>query len=379
MKKNQVNICNKTLQELKELYIEKNHFYDIVDVYYKPSGNQLKKWVLLNCNEHSCMPFEQSVQDAFLLRRSKKCPECLSIIQTMNSRVSITELNERIQNSTNPSVTNKQIVIKYLNNSEHKRNSVVLVKCNLFGHHKKSFPQTAVSIGKNNICPECIKTRKYMKKEGENLLLKINNILNKKNNSFYFLGEIERSDKGVIFYELVCKKCSCSEWEREKYITSVKCKICHPYGTKGESIIHNYLTQKSIVFDREKKFDDLKNKQNLECDFYIPKFNLLIEFDGLQHEKPNSHFQGKHGFFKKNKNDWIKNRYAYYNNFNLLRISQKEINNIKLHIDKALEKINNGERVYKIAYTPIFVTKRKKFITLKKNRIATLPVAIPNQ
>lgn len=43
----------------------------------------------------------------------------------------------------------------------------------------------------------------------------------------------------------------------------------------------------------------LPGSGNLEADFYIPKYKLLIEVHGGQHYKPNKHFFSSMGDFKK--------------------------------------------------------------------------------
>lgn len=375
MTEKQMNICKNSLEELKVLHLENQHFYTPVDVYYKPSGDQFKKWALLKCNEHDCEPFEQDIKDAVILRRSKKCPECLSIIQSGNNRIPVSELNTRIKSSKNSVIRDKQIVIRYEDHLHNDKNSMVLVKCNLFGHHKKPYPQTAVSIGKNNICPECAKTREYKKKAGENLIEKINNILIEKNSSFSFFGSIDRNDKSIIFYELICKNCGCSEWEREKYVSSVKCKVCYPNDTIGESRVIEYLNFLKLTFKKQKKFPGMKNEMELKCDFFIPKLNLIIEYDGHQHYYPIDYFKGFKSFKKTIKCDWIKNRYALKNKISILRIPFYEYENIEKLIDDSISKINNGRQAYKkyntplnfykINYVPLIVKKR---IMLKKIR-----------
>ncbi|WP_160139822.1 hypothetical protein [Chryseobacterium sp. c4a] len=367
MTENQKRICSETLEKLKILCAENNHFYTPIDVYYKPSGKSLKKVVLLKCNEHDCKPFEQDVQDVEIFRRSKKCPPCLSIIQSGNNRIPLPELNTRIKNSKNSVIRDKQIVIRYEGHLHNDKNSMVLVKCNLFGHHKKPYLQTAVSIGKNNICPDCAKTREYKKKFGENLVEKINNILIEKNSSFSFFGSIDRNNKSIIFYELICKNCGCSEWEREKYVSSVKCKVCHPNDTIGESRVIKYLNFLKLTFKKQKKFPGMKNEKELKCDFFIPKLNLIIEFDGHQHYYPVDYFKGFKSFKKTIKCDWIKNRYALKNRINILRIPFKEYDNIEILIDNAIAKINNQEQSFKNYYNFLNVY-RINYISLIANK-----------
>ena len=39
-------------------------------------------------------------------------------------------------------------------------------------------------------------------------------------------------------------------------------------------------------------FNDCKRKNKLRFDFYLPKYNVLIEYDGMQHFKPIIFFGG---------------------------------------------------------------------------------------
>lgn len=124
----------------------------------------------------------------------------------------------------------------------------------------------------------------------------------------------------------------------------------------------------------------MKNEKELKCDFFIPKLNLIIEFDGHQHYYPVYYFKGFKSFKKTIKCDWIKNRYALKNRINILRIPFKEYDNMENLIDDAIAKINNQEHslknyynflnVYRINYISIIVNKRRRLkkILLKNKR-----------
>jgi formylmethanofuran dehydrogenase subunit E len=96
--------------------------------------------------------------------------------------------------------------------------------------------------------------------------------------------------------------------------------------SKGELAIRNYLNNANIVFEPQKKYDDLRGKKNtkLEFDFYLPTYNLLIEFDGEQH------FNKKCKWYNPQIkiNDRLKNKYAKKNNIDLLRIKYIKIDKI---------------------------------------------------
>lgn len=108
--------------------------------------------------------------------------------------------------------------------------------------------------------------------------------------------------------------------------------------SRGELLICNYLTQMNIEYKREYIYADLTNpetEQPLRFDFYLPKYNLLIEFDGAQHFMYVKEFYGHDEFIGKKKlenqqfRDRLKDTYCEIKNIPLLRISYRDINKIK--------------------------------------------------
>lgn len=104
-----------------------------------------------------------------------------------------------------------------------------------------------------------------------------------------------------------------------------KCK-----SSKGEILVRNWLIKNKIEFDEQKRFDDCRNKNPLPFDFYTPKYNLCIEYDGEQHFIPFG-FNSKMTDEEKLENlkrlqlhDEIKNKYCENNNIYLLRIRYDE-------------------------------------------------------
>lgn len=95
-----------------------------------------------------------------------------------------------------------------------------------------------------------------------------------------------------------------------------KCFSCSCRESKGEVIIRNFLEDNNIFFEREKLFNDCRDIKPLPFDFYLPNYNLCIEFDG-QH-----HFENR-GFGNlevTKRHDEMKNQYCKEHNINLLRI-----------------------------------------------------------
>jgi hypothetical protein len=103
------------------------------------------------------------------------------------------------------------------------------------------------------------------------------------------------------------------------------CPTC--MNSTGEVAIHNYLDLQGIKFEEEKKFPTCKYISTLRFDFYLPDYNTLIEFQGIQHYPeecrkifPNDRFISKDGIFR----DEIKLKWCEENQINLLIIKYTE-------------------------------------------------------
>lgn len=111
-----------------------------------------------------------------------------------------------------------------------------------------------------------------------------------------------------------------------------KCFSCSCRESKGEVLIRKFLEENNIIFEREKSFSDCKDILPLPFDFYLPEYNLLIEFDG-QHHYEN---RGFGNLEKTQMHDKIKNKYCEDNNINLLRIPYWEGSKINEILTKQL-------------------------------------------
>ena len=99
------------------------------------------------------------------------------------------------------------------------------------------------------------------------------------------------------------------------------CPICSKTTYKGEEKISNYLKAMKIDFETQKTFEDCKDKRCLKFDFYIPKQNLIIEYDGEQHYKMYTSFYRTEKDFKDAKErDELKNKLLKEHNIDLIRI-----------------------------------------------------------
>lgn len=95
--------------------------------------------------------------------------------------------------------------------------------------------------------------------------------------------------------------------------------------SKGEKLIAATLSEMGIEFERQKKYPTLKNIGLLAYDFYIPKWNALIEFDGLQHFIVTNWNTEKQTLLLSMQKDLTKDKFAVENGLRLVRISCLQI------------------------------------------------------
>lgn len=112
------------------------------------------------------------------------------------------------------------------------------------------------------------------------------------------------------------------------HIYNFRCPECNY--SKGERRIEKYLINNNIKFITQKKFDNLIGigRGLLSYDFYIPKLNLLIEFQGEFHDG-SVPYQTEEEFKYQQEHDRRKKEYAENNNINLLEIWYYDFDNIE--------------------------------------------------
>lgn len=96
------------------------------------------------------------------------------------------------------------------------------------------------------------------------------------------------------------------------------------YVSKGESIIEDILRNKKIKFKREYVVTfpfKVKRTNYVYIDFYLPRYNLFIEYNGVQHYKYTPKFHRSiYDFDMQVRRDDIVRRYCKDNNITLLEI-----------------------------------------------------------
>ena len=141
-----------------------------------------------------------------------------------------------------------------------------------------------------------------------------------------------RVDKMIYPEKYKRTKCSCTcllcgatnVVVQANHLKSGETKSCGCLKSYGEKKIAELLIKNNVKFEREKKFPDLKYTNILRCDFYLPDFNLIIEYNGEQHYKAVKLYGGEENLKITQTRDEIKRKYCEDNNINYLVIRYDE-------------------------------------------------------
>lgn len=110
--------------------------------------------------------------------------------------------------------------------------------------------------------------------------------------------------------------------------------------TTGERKIRVFLENHKIEYEYQKKFKDCRDKNKLPFDFYLQKYNLLIEYDGIQHYEPVEIWGGIKAHESLKRRDRIKSEFAKLNRIKLIRIAYFELDLIEKILNEEIEKSN---------------------------------------
>jgi len=136
----------------------------------------------------------------------------------------------------------------------------------------------------------------------------------------YSLVNYINSQKQV---KIICKKCGeIFEQKPNYHLCNHGCQNC--FSSKGEIKIKLLLEDININYQTQKSFKNCINIKPLRFDFFLPDYNVCIEYDGKQHYISVNRFGGDKNFKLTQLRDNIKNKYCKENNIRLIRIRYDE-------------------------------------------------------
>lgn len=151
----------------------------------------------------------------------------------------------------------------------------------------------------------------------------------------------ERSKAGHKLYRCLCD-CGNEIVLQTNQLSTHHVNSCGCLLSYYNMYISRFLTDSKIDFKSE--YTIWIDDKYYRFDFYLPKYNLFIEYDGEQHYKPvkyhnQSDEETNLAFRRTQEHDKIKNAYCEEKNINLLRIPYWEKENIETIINSCLQRL----------------------------------------
>ena len=311
MNKNNKFTITEYIEKIKFIY--PNWSFDVIEF------NGYKNPSIIKCN--NCGELLKINKAEYILRKINPCL-CSKFFK--NGDEKITYLSKLFNFS----------IISY-NKEENK----FIIKCGICG--KINHRSKATLLATPNHCDNC---RNYAKGKLVYSKEDVQNILDEKLLNEYILIEYSgMQKKGILIHK------NCGE---ELIVCSIAdlfngrnrgCWHCYKNKSIGEQRIYNFLRSKKLDFIQQKTFDPLDNKNFYRFDFYLPEFNLAIEYQGEQHYRNNGFF--KDSLSKIQERDNIKRNYCYKNNIELLEIKYNDLDKINLILNSKFNdyRKSNGE------------------------------------
>lgn len=110
--------------------------------------------------------------------------------------------------------------------------------------------------------------------------------------------------------------------------------------SKGEKLIRTWLLNNNVKFNPQHSFDDFKRRY---YDFYLPEYDICIEYDGELHYTGPKRLGGEEKLKKRQQIDKIKTEYCIKNNIKLIRIPYFEIHNINIILDRNVSPLSDKQ------------------------------------
>lgn len=294
----------------EEYIAQVNQINSNIEVLEKYNGNKEK--ILHKCkvcgNEWSVKPIH--------VIHNHGCPFCAKKQRPLTKMMTHSQYCERVKN------INPNVVVLGVFEGVHKQ---IKVKCKICGNEWKPMAYTLLNKHKYN-CKQCYNNKQRKDKNDFKRELEI------KNPHVKLVGGYTNCYTKTIFSCEGCSKKCVWMTTPDIILDGRKSPTCT--ASKGELRIVDFLKSQNIVFIQEYIFRDCKNINYLPFDFYLPDYNICIEYDGEQHYSPirfNGCSEDKaiESFNKTHFNDEIKNKYCIDNGITLIRIPFYNFNSIE--------------------------------------------------
>lgn len=211
-------------------------------------------------------------------------------------------------------------------------------KCNI--HNETFFMTPDHLIQGQTGCTQCIQNKCHISglKSHEQFMNEIKSI----HPDIIVLGKYDGAKSRI---SVQCTKCG-HKWNpvASSLTSRFGCPVC-AY-SHGEKRINMFLTSQNIDFIPQKSFNTLRGIKGglLSYDFYLPKYNLLVEYQGEFHDGT-AWQQTETDFLRQKEHDRRKQIYAKKHNIHLLEIWYWDYDNIEQILNNVLNNLENSVEI----------------------------------
>lgn len=208
----------------------------------------------------------------------------------------------------------------------HGNKIPILHECLCCQYQWKTSPR---SMLQGQGCPKCAHNLKFTTESYQQKL-------RDKEFPYVILEEYKNNQTSTLH---LCEKCGL-EWKaRPSDILQGKgCPSCAKKDkcSKGEQIIKKYLEVRGIQYHFQYFFDDCAFQSKLPFDFFLPEYNVCIEYDGEHHYQSIDFYGGEQQLKIQQQRDKVKNDYCFSHGILLIRIPYWKTKEINIILDKFL-------------------------------------------
>ena len=289
------------------------------------SPNTLKK-IWIKCQEKDYHEDYETSCDNFT--KGERCPQCCCFQGNVHPKDSFAQYH--IDN------TDKDFLKKYWSDKNTldpwkispQSNKKIWIKCQEKDYHE-DYLVSCFNFYKGSRCSYCNgKSASKLESFGIKHQDKIKYWSNKNKKTPYEV--LPNSNKKYWF---ICQSCGKNFKRSVQNISISHCVMCNECNSSSlELKVASVLDKFNIEYDTQKKFNNLigLGKGKLSYDFYMPKYNILLECQGEQHE----HFcegmhRGKYDFKRQQEHDRRKFNYALEHNYIPMEIWYWDYDNIE--------------------------------------------------
>jgi len=291
----------KTIEEVREILLQDKEYEIIEPLIYKNMQESTihMKHKLCNCEFSVCL------QRWMIGQRPHRCS-----VHKSTLRKTTEYFKQEVKQCDNSE--DYEVIGEYVN----KRTKIEMKHISK-NHNFFISPEDFLDGCRCNICFQThLKTTDEFKKEAQQV-----------DSNYEVVGQYTSALKKIEMKHLKCGKTFFTK--PNDFLNGHGCPYCNE--PRNEKRIEKVLNDNQIIYEKQKIFNDCRDKLPLRFDFYIPSKNTCIEYDGEFHFI--NCIEGVDTLTAQQRRDQIKTKYCEEHNIKLIRISYKE----KDKIDKLIQ------------------------------------------